>query len=89
MGHTWQGATYDAPKTCTICSETEGEALERPKEPAVEEEEPVDGEKVETISPESPSAEPEELPELEENPGWFARLISAIVNFFKKLFKIN
>ena len=27
LGHTWQEATCTAPKTCSVCSETEGEAL--------------------------------------------------------------
>lgn len=27
-GHTWQDATYVAPKTCSVCGETEGEALQ-------------------------------------------------------------
>ena len=27
LGHTWVDATYDAPKTCSVCGATEGEAL--------------------------------------------------------------
>ena len=27
LGHEWADATYDAPKTCTVCGATEGEAL--------------------------------------------------------------
>ena len=30
LGHDWVDATYDAPKTCTVCGATEGEALKGP-----------------------------------------------------------
>ena len=31
LGHTWQNATVEAPKTCSVCGETEGEPLPEPK----------------------------------------------------------
>ena len=32
--HVWTDATYDAPKTCSVCGKTEGEPLPKPEEPA-------------------------------------------------------
>jgi hypothetical protein len=29
LGHEWADATYETPKTCTVCGETEGDPLER------------------------------------------------------------
>jgi hypothetical protein len=29
-GHNWQPATYEAPKTCSVCGKTEGSKLEKP-----------------------------------------------------------
>lgn len=44
LGHDWLDATNDAPKTCSVCGETEGEPLER----ATETETDVNGNETET-----------------------------------------
>lgn len=33
LGHEWADATYESPKTCTVCGETEGEPMDRTEEP--------------------------------------------------------
>lgn len=37
LDHDWQDATYDAPKTCSLCGESEGEPLVRDTEPVEKE----------------------------------------------------
>ena len=74
LGHDWIDATYEAPKTCAVCGETDGDPLVKPEdstdeptdEPATEpvtepeqnDETEID-EKSETESIEEPKAEPE------------------------------
>lgn len=36
LGHDWIDATYDAPKTCSVCGETEGEPLQKETESETE-----------------------------------------------------
>ena len=32
LGHNWVDATYDVPKTCSVCGESEGKPLEKPED---------------------------------------------------------
>ena len=75
LGHTWIDATTESPKTCQICGATEGEKLP-PEVPDL----PVDPD--DPIIPDDPTEDPKEPAEL----GFFARILMAILNFFKKLF---
>ena len=56
VAHSWIDATYDAPKTCSACGDTEGEPLERPEEPT--ETEPKVNETEEESAPAQGETEP-------------------------------
>ena len=78
--HSWQDATTEAPKTCTLCGETEGEPL-----PPEVENPPVDDDPVQDTetTPTEGEADHSEC----TAPFW-QRVINAILNFFRRLFAL-
>ena len=77
LGHDWADATTEAPKTCKVCGETEGEPLPKPEEPT-EPEDPTIPE--DPTVPEDPA---EDHSKCEGN--WFTNILNAIINFFRRL----
>ena len=75
FGHDWSDATTEAPKTCQLCGETEGEKL-----PVSDQESTTD----ETPEPE-PEA-PKDHTECKENVSAWSRFWLAIGNFFRRIF---
>lgn len=92
LGHNWVDADCDTPKTCSVCSDTEGESLGHSWKDATEESPKTcescgetDGEPLP-----KPEPKPEPTPDIDaEEPNWFIRLINAIIDFFKKLFRLE
>ena len=86
LGHEFTDATCTSPKTCGVCGMTEGEALEHDFADAT------------TEAPKTcklcGATEGEPLPDIEEpadeeEPNWFVKMINAILDFFRRLFRIE
>ncbi len=77
LGHDFAEATTEAPKTCKVCGETEGDPLPKPEEPT----EPED-----PTTPEDPTVPEEPAKDHNECEGnWFTNILNAIINFFRRL----
>lgn len=81
LGHDWLDATYDDPKTCDRCGLTEGEKL-----PAVDSsEEETPGENETSNENDTTDNEPEKDHSQCEAESGFQKLITAIINFLRRL----
>jgi pectate lyase len=85
LGHEWQDATTEAPKTCANCGATEGDKLEDVKPD--DGETPDDGNtEIEDENNGATEGDDSDSTDGEEKLGFFRRIWIAIVDFFKKLF---
>ena len=75
-GHDWQDATTEAPKTCKVCGETEGEKLPEKNEPNTDTDNNGDV---------TPDPAPEKTHDDCKPESSVEELISLIVNFIRKL----